>query len=296
MLARVAHGRAGIVGHAALLEAGIGEGAIRHRLRTQHLHAFHHGVYGVGHADLTDLGWLHAALEACGEAAAINHLSAARHYRLLPNLALRPVHVILPRERGPRRRRGIVAHRPLELDPRDVTRLGHLAITTVPRTLLDIAPAVGHAQLALAVHKARVEHRVSLPAIRTVMDRAPRHRGLRRLHAAAFGEGSAPNRRERRFQKLVRDAGLPAPRINELVRTTEGPYLVDCLWPDQRLVYEIDDLASHGTTKSLVADRRRDNALHDAGFQVRRLTDDDLWPRARLTIARLAAHLGCDKR
>lgn len=166
--------------------------------------------------------------------------------------------------------------------------------TTVLRTLLDIAPMVSPRLLAVALHRARVEQKMPMRELLGVMERAPKSRGLRRLHAVAFGDRLPPNRRERRFLQIVRAADQLDPERNAELWVAGVPYLVDFLWREQRLIYEIDDLLSHGTSRALVDDRRRDNALGDAGYRVRRLTDEDLWPRAHHTIARLIAQLRCD--
>jgi very-short-patch-repair endonuclease len=296
VLAWLAAQRAGVVGHQRALAAGLTAATLQRRLAVGALHRVHHGVYAVGHVALADAGWWHAALEACGEGAVLSHLSAARHWRLLPAAPVRPVHVTVSRQDGPRRRPGIVAHRPLAFPARDVVVRDRLPVTSVARTVLDIAPALDQRGLALVLHRARVEQRIGDGALRAAIERAPRARGRRGVERVAFGAAVAPNRRERRFLRLVRAAGLPAPQPNALVQTADGPYRVDCLWPERRLVYEIDDLASHATAKALVDDRRRDNALHDAGYRVRRLTDADLWGHPERTLARLAAQLGCDRR
>ncbi|HYF25889.1 MAG TPA: hypothetical protein VD931_09140 [Baekduia sp.] len=291
ILARLAHGKAGIVTAAAASDAGVGRGAVRHRLATGALHRLHWGVHAVGHADLCDEAHLHAALEAVGDGCAISHWSAARYRRLLHGIALSPVHVTLPRGRAKTRREGIEPHRPLDFDPLDVAGWGELPVTTVPRIVVELAPALSDKELALVVHRGRVEHGTALRDLRRTMQRAPRARGLVRVERVAFGRGVAPNRRERRFLLLVRRAGLPEPELNVLVRTPDGWFLVDCLWREQGLIYEIDDLRSHGTAKAFVEDRRRDAALQDAGLRVRRVTDDDLGPGAQRMLARLARQL-----
>ena len=291
-MAALAEGRFGIVGHQRALAAGIGRGALQWRLDTGGLHLIHDGVYAVGHRDLSDEAWMHAALEAAGDRAAISHRTSFRRWRLLDDIPLKPVHITLPREEHYIRRAGIQAHRPLEFDPRDVTEDDGLRTTTVPRALLEMASYVPPKRLALALHRARVEHRMPLEALRAAMDRAPRARGLKRLHVLAFGGDIAPNARERRFLKLVRDAGLRVPRTSVLITTDDGVFLVDCFWPEQGLIYEIDD-PTHTTTLRMVGDRRRDAILQDAGHRVRRVTDEDLWgPGAPRMITRLKRQLG----
>jgi very-short-patch-repair endonuclease len=65
---------------------------------------------------------------------------------------------------------------------------------------------------------------------------------------------------------------LPRPRVNTRIAGHE----VDFAWPEERLVVETDGFAAHGTRKAFVADRPRDRRLRRAGFEVVRLTPDDL--------------------
>jgi very-short-patch-repair endonuclease len=53
-------------------------------------------------------------------------------------------------------------------------------------------------------------------------------------------------------------------------------FQVDCLWPDARLVGELDDFHSHGTKRAFRKDRRRDRRLGVAGFGVVRITRDQV--------------------
>jgi hypothetical protein len=77
-----------------------------------------------------------AAVLACGEGAVLSHTSAAAHWELLGSAAAkidvtaRVTRVGLP---------GIRLHRSRSLDARDTTSHEGVPITTVPRTLLDLA-------------------------------------------------------------------------------------------------------------------------------------------------------------
>ena len=73
---------------------------------------------------------------------------------------------------------------------------------------------------------------------------------------------------EERFLTLVLDAGFPRPQTNAMV----GPYEVDFLWRDERLIVETDGAATHATPTGFHADRRRDAHLAALGFRVLRFT------------------------
>lgn len=72
---------------------------------------------------------------------------------------------------------------------------------------------------------------------------------------------------ERDFLQLCRRRCLPLPEVNVRV----GPYLVDFLWLDARLVVETDGYASHRGRVAFEEDRERDLRLRAMGFEVVRL-------------------------
>ena len=51
-----------------------------------------------------------------------------------------------------------------------------------------------------------------------------------------------------------------------------GPYTVDFLWPEVRLVVEMDDFRTHGTRSAFESDRERDAWLVSQGYRVLRFT------------------------
>jgi very-short-patch-repair endonuclease len=122
-----------------------------------------------------------------------------------------------------------------------------------------------------------------------IIARAPTRKGsqlMRRL-LAADTDGYTRSKAERRMRSLSTAAGLPQPRVNARV---EG-YLVDFLWPEQRLIVEIDGYATHGDRTAFERDRRRDQALVAAGYRVIRITWRQLTTEPYAVIARLAQAL-----
>jgi very-short-patch-repair endonuclease len=92
---------------------------------------------------------------------------------------------------------------------------------------------------------------------------------------------------ERRLLTLIERAALPRPRTN----TRVGRYEVDALWPETRLIVEVDGFAFHGTRAAFERDRRRDADLTAMGFRVVRVTWRQLVDEPHLVVARLAGAL-----
>jgi very-short-patch-repair endonuclease len=67
---------------------------------------------------------------------------------------------------------------------------------------------------------------------------------------------------------------------------------VDCVWPDQRLIVELDGREAHETTYAFEQDRVRDRVLAAAGWHVIRITWRQLHEEARLVEGGSAAAFG----
>lgn len=139
-IARLAFEPHGVVTFAQLRNAGLGAGAINVRVRKGRLHRLHRGVFALGHTRISREGrWL-AAVLALGEGAVLSHISAAALWVIRHSSSDR-IHVTVPGGGGRERRRGIVVHRSLTLGRPDVDRHNAIPVTSVSRTLLDLARA-----------------------------------------------------------------------------------------------------------------------------------------------------------
>jgi very-short-patch-repair endonuclease len=87
---------------------------------------------------------------------------------------------------------------------------------------------------------------------------------------------------------LVRAAALPAPRTNVRI----GPYEVDAMWNEQRVIVEVDGYAFHSSRAAFERDRARDADLQARGFRVVRVTWRQIVDRPEATVARIACLLG----
>jgi predicted transcriptional regulator of viral defense system len=261
----------GVVSVEQLRALGVSKDAVQRRVRAGRLHRLHHGVYAVGHTVIRREGrWL-AAVLACGDGAVLSHLSAAAHWGLLATSAAR-IDVTIPRPRAGNA--SIRLHRSRSLDARDTTTHQGIPITSVARTLLDLAATVRadrlERALAQAEHLQLYDHR----AITELLARANGHRGKAVLtHATTRDPKLTRSELEARFLTLVRAAGLPEPLTNFLLSAPDHPRLeVDLYWPTHQLVVELDGYETHRTRAAFERDRAKDAALTAAGYRVVRFT------------------------
>jgi predicted transcriptional regulator of viral defense system len=270
-LAELAERQWGVVSLAQLRELGLATGAVEHRVRLGRLHRVHRGVYAVGHVALRREGrWL-AAVLACGTGAVLSHRTAAKHWGLLHSDQTR-IDVTAPRSRGGAP--GIRLHRSRSLDALDTTSHEGIPITTVPRTLLDLAARVNAHRLERALAQAERLRLYDDRAIRDLLARTNGHRGKAILERAIAHEPKLTRSElEARVLGAVRDAGLPEPMVNTALNALDHqPIEVDLHWPAHHLIVELDGYATHGTRHAFEADRRRDAALQAAGQRVMRFT------------------------
>ena len=252
---------------AQLLALGVTESGIRRRVARGWLHRIHPGVYAVGHTCLSgDARWL-AAVLACGERAMLSHRPAAALWGIRPVPSGR-IEVTVPGggRPGPR---SVQVHRTRCLGEEDVTDRRGIPVTSVARTLIDLAEVLGPRQLKTAVNEAEVREILDEDAVWRAAARVSGRRRLPRL-IRLLGMSSPPTRSvlERRFLELCDIAGIPAPQVNVPLYG----FLADFFWPEAKLVVETDGRRTHGTTAKFESDRRRDAELTAAGYRVVRFT------------------------
>lgn len=266
-IATLAARQYGVVGRRQLLDAGVSRDAIAYRLADQRLHPVHHGVYAVGTPELRIEGrWL-AAVLASGECAVLSHRAAAAL------LGLRPVwrdRVEVSAARSFKYCRGVTTHRPRRLEDRERTTHLGIPVTTVSRTLTDVADVANARVLRKVLEQAEILRLDATPEV------IPGRRGAGRLARALAEQGpDVPLTRsgvEVRFLEICRDAGLPRPLVNNSIEGME----VDFCWPAARLVVEADGWGVHRTHAAFQRDRRRSALLSMRGWTVTRFSDADI--------------------
>jgi hypothetical protein len=270
-LGALARRQYGVVTVAQLLALGVGEHGIYERVRTGRLLRLHRGVYAVGHEHLRRQGHWLAAVLACGPGAVLSHQSAAALWEIRPS-ASSVVHVTVPTQNGRVRRRGVRVHRSGRIAPDEVTVMDGIPVTTLARTLLDLADVLPRQDLRRVINESEYRHLFDLASITAVVDANPGRRGKRLLSLAQGPAHLTRSELEQRFLALVERHGLPDPVAGAWL---EG-YEVDFLWPDAKLAIELDGFDAHTTRAAFQRDREKDRRLTRAGYRPIRVTALDL--------------------
>ena len=250
-----------------LLAAGVSDDEIKTRVARGSLIRMYPGVYRVGHAAPSVEATYMAAVLACGKGAMLMGLAAAYLYGLIKGPPPPPT----VRTRNARRIAGIETHR-TRTHERGTEWCG-IPITTVPRTLMDLAPSVTEKDLAAACHHAQVRFNVR-----------PQQTSGR---ARKVLEGHVPvtlSALEDRFLERLRAHALPIPQTN---RRTRGRSYVDCRWPAHHVTIELDGYRFHNTRRAWENDRRREREAHARGDEHRRYTYGDVFEDPTLMLAEL---------
>ena len=279
-MARIAGSAHGVVTLAQLLRAGITRAEIKQRIRTGALLREHRGVYRVGHrAPSVEARYL-AAVRACGEHALLSGLAAAHLLGLLRGPPP-PPEVTTTTER---RVAGVVTRRSRYFEPRDATSWRRIPVTSVARTLVDLAARLAVDDLARACHEAGVRHGATPAEVDAVLARRPNTRGARQLRQVLRGEIRVTlSKLESRFLARLREAGLELPETNRRA----GGRRVDCRWPDHRLTVELDSYRYHHSRHAWEQDRRREREARARGDEFRRYTYGDVFESPGRMLAEL---------
>jgi very-short-patch-repair endonuclease len=277
-----------IVTREQLIALGCARGTVAHWVERGRLQAVFHGVYSIVRDELPPLAREQAALLACGERAFLSHQTAAFIWGLRK---WRPTDVevsVVGRYRASSK--GIRVHRIQGIDRRELRHHEGLWTSSPERAVLEIAATLSPREVADAIDDGiggRVLDR------RKLTDLLARHRGRRgagRLAAVlAGGSGTTitRSRAERAFLKLIRDARLPEPAVNQPF----GRWELDFVWPEHGLVVEFDGYGFHSGPGAFHRDHEKDLALADARLDVRRFTRDHVVNEQPAVLARVAAEL-----
>lgn len=274
-----------------LLAAGYDDHEVRRMLRDGSLHPIRRGAYVAYAPD--DAAAQHAllvraALAELSPDAVVSHVSAAVVHGLrVWGVPLDRVSVTRARRRsGARLGSRVHVHcAPLEVD--EIGLVDGVQVTSVPRTVVDVARTVGFEQAVVVADAALEAGLADETVLAAALARWRRWPGLpaarRAIGFATRGSGSVG---ESRSRVAIAMAGLPAPVLQWEVRRTDGSFVgrVDFGWPRQRTVGEFDGRIKYGKllgpgqdpSDVVYEEKLREDALRAEDLGVVRWTWSDL--------------------
>jgi very-short-patch-repair endonuclease len=288
IIAAIAAKQHGVVARWQLLAEGVTARQIDRRLEASRLHEIHRGVYIVGHAVQPPLAVEQAALLACGDRAVLSHRSAANLWSLLPYPATAPAWVTVPPGRGARRP-GIRISRAV-VPTRDLRQRHGLALTSPPRTILDLSLSLDEEELERVVAEAAYRGIASEIELSAQVEDNEGRRGvgkLRRVLDLPGGPRRTRSPAEQKMLRLLRQAGVTGFETNARIHG----YEVDLLWGEEGLAVEIDGYDAHSGRVAFERDHLKVATLGAHGVRVmpvtaRQIRDDAAGVLERLNAAR----------
>jgi len=218
-----------------------------------------------------------AAVLASGPEAVLSHWSAAAFWMIRPN-SRSIIDITTPQKSrswdGIRRH-----HKALPTD--EVTTEAGIPVTTVPRTILDLAATESADFVGNLLRESEYRQLHDRLSLRDLVERYPGKRGVRKVRTALERlreepSGRRRSRLEERFAAFLRLHRLPQPRFNDWILLGGKRFQVDCHWPGTGQIVELDGWEGHGTRTAFRNDRARDRGLRVAGYSVTRLTWNQL--------------------
>jgi len=171
-----------------------------------------------------------------------------------------------------------------DVDPADRGEIDGLPVTSLGRTVADLIRRLPFAE-AVMVADAALARQVSREELRS---RTATGRGCRlAARVLDFADERAESPGESLSRVRMKQDGLPRPDLQVDMQDASGRFLgrVDFLWRAYRLVGEFDGAVKYGElvpvgqtpATVIVAEKRRELALRNMGYQVVRWTWGDLW-------------------
>ena len=216
---------------------------------------------------------LAAALAVAGPGAVASHQDAA----IVHGLALldRPPSGVVTVTRSPKApgsrtgRAGIHLH-VAKLGSRDVTVRRGVPVTSVERTVVDLARTLPFRAGVVVADSSLFSDQTSAATLHAVVDACERWPGTDRARQVVdFAHPLAESPFESISRVAFRDGGLPPPQLQVwIMGSGHAIGRVDFLWEQHRTIAEADGAAKYADPDLARRQLRRDAELREAGFEV----------------------------
>ncbi len=212
-----------------------------------------------------------AAVVQAGRGAVVSHRSAAVFHGI--DLIGRPGNLvtITARPNGGRKGTANVHLYTTPLPVNHVTDKLGVPVTTVARTVIDLARTLTFAEGVMAADSAIRRRLTSKSDLRAVLATCPGRRGVvQASRVVGFANGNAESALEPIARVAFHDCGLPAPALQVWIAGPKGDVIgrVDFYWEQYKTIAEVDGAMKYEDPSRAKAQLRRDKKLREAGYQV----------------------------
>lgn len=275
-LRRLAASQLGVVSRDELLALGLSLSAIDRRVQAGILVVMRPGVY----RDVAvPRSWTQRALAAAkwiGEDGAVGGTSAAALHRLDGFGPPRVITLVTSRPSRSNDPLLKIVRTPF-WEPSDRIQVSGIPTTSVERTLIALAGTETEERLEVALEDALRKRLTDRSAIGHRLNRMPVNQAGRARLVRVLGEGAGlaatDSALEVKVIRLLRDQGYQRP-MRQKVLDDRGRFVgrVDLVFPERRLILEVDGFRFHSGRSSWERDRERRNALTALGWVVLHVT------------------------
>lgn len=185
----------------------------------------------------------------------------------------------------------IEVHQVCAFRPRDLETVEGFRVTSVTRTLLDLAAVVSEADLRATVDEALQRKRTTVERLAVTLLQVERPRGVaflrRLLHEYQGGDGPCESELEALVFELLERSGLPLPTRQRTVTIAGRGRRLDFCYLQEGIIVEADSYAFHSSPIAFEKDRERYNSLTARDFRVLQWTWKALHERPHELITEL---------
>jgi hypothetical protein len=253
-----------------------------HRIRSGRWLVVHDGCYRLAGVPASWRGDVQAACWAGGTRAVVSHRSAANLHGM-PGRSDQFVEITCPRARRTQHD-GMVVHESRALEGCDIAFVERIPVTTVERTIFDLASVCSRTTVDLAIDNVLRRGLTTFDDLAAMLRRVGKRgrKGTKTIRDLLETRDSqyTPTASEQELLVLhaIRRHGFPEPVRQYEIRDRYGQFLgrADLAYPSLQIAVEYDSYQEHSGNRALVRDSRRRNALQGAGWAVLVATAEDV--------------------
>jgi hypothetical protein len=174
------------------------------------------------------------------------------------------------------------------LSDEHVTRVLGASVTTVPRTVVDLARVSSFMSAVVTADSALHAAATTKEALIATCEACAGWPGVRQARRAVdFSDPRAESVLESCARVIFQEHGLDPPELQFSVTGSDFRYSVDFYWPKYRVIAEADGEIKYSDPRRAIRQLERDQRLRDLGYKVVHFTWHELFQNPRAVIERI---------